>query len=555
MFTPKLQGTWCTSRTLQYSDLGAPDGDGIAAAEELEIQELIPAGSFIRVCDCMAADTVRVDDIRGISDEFCADGNAASEAGLSNMVWGFGQFLDEDSAGLKVDTDTDTMEVHRAVTSAAQACQNSLNVHTPQIDAGPIYGSDEEYVQSTLREPGTCALRASEGGFLPLTTIADDTGSFFFLAGDVRVSEHAFLAAQYTVWLREHNRLCAAVDTDPELDGMSAGANFNLVRNVVIAKLQQVVLTEFLPALGITQAALRGAEAKVRGPGVSVEFSIAYRLGHDLIGNSAGNIDVADAFNSESFFLEQTGTADAPSVTYKAGAEAALGNIMTQLATSSANHIDGKLSDALRNFLFGREEGEDLAGRNIALAAARGRELGIPTYGGHAECFGTAADASVESTTPDAWVGLLKEPKAAGGVLPPTLRAIVPSSSTAASSARAAHTGRTPPARCATSCRRSRRAAMRRSSPRTPPPPSPATSSRPEWQRLQTLAPATRLSRSSFKSSLAGYTALLCRTEPPESTYPASAAPRLSQPGAAMKDGAAGCGAAGSMSQMQTVSD
>ena len=34
-----------------------------------------------------------VDDIRGISDKFCANGNAKSGAGLSNMVWGFGQFL------------------------------------------------------------------------------------------------------------------------------------------------------------------------------------------------------------------------------------------------------------------------------------------------------------------------------------------------------------------------------------------------------------------------------------------------------------------------------
>ena len=35
----------------------------------------------------------KVDDIRAISDQFCADGNAKSGVGLSNMVWGFGQFL------------------------------------------------------------------------------------------------------------------------------------------------------------------------------------------------------------------------------------------------------------------------------------------------------------------------------------------------------------------------------------------------------------------------------------------------------------------------------
>ena len=39
-----------------------------------------------------------LEDIRGISDEFAADGNAVSSFGLSNMVWGFGQFLGAHSA-------------------------------------------------------------------------------------------------------------------------------------------------------------------------------------------------------------------------------------------------------------------------------------------------------------------------------------------------------------------------------------------------------------------------------------------------------------------------
>ena len=64
---------------------------------------------------------------------------------------------------------------------------------------------------------------------------------------------------------------------------------------------------------------------------------------------------------------------------------------MLQLSTTSANEIDGKLSDALRDFLFGRDMGEDLAGRNIF----RGRELGVPTYGGVAQCFGTPVDTTV----------------------------------------------------------------------------------------------------------------------------------------------------------------
>ena len=40
-----------------------------------------------------------VNDIRGISDEFVANGNAVNTFGLSNMVWGFGQFVGMSGTG------------------------------------------------------------------------------------------------------------------------------------------------------------------------------------------------------------------------------------------------------------------------------------------------------------------------------------------------------------------------------------------------------------------------------------------------------------------------
>ena len=104
----------------------------------------------------------------------------------------------------------------------------------------------------------------------------------------------------------------------------------------------------------------------------------------------------------QEFFLRTSGTPDAPTVEYKINAEVQLSSIMWQLALTPANEIDGKLSDALRNNLFGPAEGEDLAGRNIA----RGRDLGIPTYGGLAECFGLTPDATVRHPHPPprAWM-------------------------------------------------------------------------------------------------------------------------------------------------------
>lgn len=58
-----------------------------------------------------------VDDIRGISDEFSGNGNAASSFGLSNMVWGFGQFI-----GTASSTTTDLP--HSPTCSSVHAAQS-----------------------------------------------------------------------------------------------------------------------------------------------------------------------------------------------------------------------------------------------------------------------------------------------------------------------------------------------------------------------------------------------------------------------------------------------
>ena len=211
---------------------------------------------------------------------------------------------EEEEPAIDVETQTGVMELHRFTTTTRRGCRKSLNAHTPIADAGAVYGSDREYLMNTLREPGTCRLREAKGGFVPVTTRPDSNGQFHLLAGDIRVSENAFLTAQHVVWLREHNRLCSVVENDSELRKRSVDAKFELVRNVVIAKFQQVMITEFLPALGITLGDLEDAKPMFDGNGVSMEFSIAYRLGHDLIGNDIGGIEVRDAFRSEVWLLQ-----------------------------------------------------------------------------------------------------------------------------------------------------------------------------------------------------------------------------------------------------------
>lgn len=87
------------------------------------------------------------------------------------------------------------------------------------------------------------------------------------------------------------------------------------------------------------------------------------------------------------------------SVTFRPDADALIDDLMSNLAASPANELDGQISDALRNSLFGRPSpdnamgGQDLVGRNIF----RSREVNLPTYAGLAECFGIPPDAQVRS--------------------------------------------------------------------------------------------------------------------------------------------------------------
>ena len=151
----------------------------------------------------------------------------------------------------------------------------------------------------------------SAGSFPPVTTKADNNGANTYVAGDGRVSEHSVLTSSHTVWLREHNRLCKTL----KKSNMSEDAKFKQVKavcfgathftpfrsvalkhvprkwtltaqfaclprlsesqnglQVIIAKLQQITVKEFLPVLiGVSLKELRAWDPLSDKPDISVE--------------------------------------------------------------------------------------------------------------------------------------------------------------------------------------------------------------------------------------------------------------------------------------------
>lgn len=154
--------------------------------------------------------------------------------------------------------------------------------------------------------------------------------------------------------------------------------------------MQEITLFEWLPALGIAPeevyfwtpktAALQNTSA------ISTEFSITYRWGHTAVPEAVGTYPVVSLFGGEAFFdVDSAAGAAAPHA-----ANAKLDSLLAAFAASPMAAMDGRMSDVLRNTLFGTR-GIDLASFNIF----RARDLGVPSYSALAKCYGVTPHEQV----------------------------------------------------------------------------------------------------------------------------------------------------------------
>ncbi len=380
---------------------------------------------------------------------FAQSATTSSNRGLSAGVWQWGQFLDHDLS-LTVTNPAETtimfvpqpdpygMAMIPFTRSASYAdglgIRQQANTLTSWIDASMVYGSDDIRA-SALREHAGGRMLASAGGLslptndLPgLGSVANDGGplgaSTLFVAGDIRANEQTGLTAIHTLFIREHNRLAN------ELSSTYAGdASWNderiyqTARRIVGAEVQAITYNEFLPALmgeNSPKANDYAYNAAVN-PTITTEFSSAFfRLGHSMLNENLlladDNGAVVGALSLRDSFFKPQLVIDSPELV-----DQALAGLMKQ----TANELDTKVIDGVRNFLFAPVGGmgTDLPALNIQ----RGRDHGLADYNTFRQAYGLSAVASFSEITSDtslatqleavygdvnnidAWVGALSE--------------------------------------------------------------------------------------------------------------------------------------------------
>ncbi|MBP0003028.1 MAG: heme peroxidase [Cyanobacteria bacterium SBC] len=271
-----------------------------------------------------------------------------------------------------------------------------VNRITAWLDLSTVYGSHVEIARE-LRSNTDGKLRVTPtetGDLLPANSPSptregkpiSQPGAFQevgFATGDERVNENNSLAAQHTLWVRNHNRLAEELAqvhpdwTDEQL--------FQQARQLNIAQYQNIVFSEWLPSLlgENNPNSLRSYEGydDTLDPQTSNVFVTAsLRIGHTLVSPTILRLDEngeVDPRGNISFFRNF----NAPDVTEGEDLDV----LFRGLASKFSQNVDTKVADDLRNALpdfIGATPiplgavGFDLASANVQ----RGRDRGISDY-------------------------------------------------------------------------------------------------------------------------------------------------------------------------------
>lgn len=405
---------------------------------------------------------------RALSNAILAQPDPHAEAGgMTDLFWLWGQFVDHDIGLTEVadplepwpiavpagdawfdpgGTGSAEMEFERSAwmpgtgTDPGNPRQQVNNIST-WLDGSMIYGSDPVRAEALRRNDGSGMLKTSAGDLLPFNTPGlpngGGTGPELFLAGDVRANENVLLTTLHTLFVREHNRLAGEIAADHP--GLSGDQIYEETRARVGAMVQIITYEEFLPILlGPDALPPYGGYDDSLDPRIAHVFSAAaYRLGHSMVGTEFKRMN-ADLESVPEGPLSLREAFFRPDRLQHAGA---VSELLRGAAMTTMQHLDERIVDDLRNFLFGPPGagGFDLGALNIQ----RARDHGLPDYNTVRMAYGMppvsdfadiTADPDLQTVLEDLygdvgaidpWIGALSEDRRVGAMLGPLFQTIL----------------------------------------------------------------------------------------------------------------------------------
>jgi peroxidase len=317
--------------------------------------------------------------------------------------------------------------------TGASTPRQQTNQITGWIDASFVYGSDVATLTGLRANDGSGKLTTGPGNLLPV-----ENG--LFVAGDTRANEHAALSGLHALFLREHNRLADHIGAAFATDGLVVTDDqiFHAARDLLIGEVQAITYNDYLPALlGAGAIATYDPFTSFRtdrDPSISSVFSTAaFRVGHTQLSDAISFVAADGAITTlplqDCFF--NPGCLQSNS----------LEDLFRGLASTPAQQIDAKLTDAVRNFLIGGPGMPtllDLGAANIN----RGRDHGLPSYEALRSAFGLAetpldlllpaevldAYRNADGEIPDgidAWIGMISEAPFGTGMVGELIHAVL----------------------------------------------------------------------------------------------------------------------------------
>ena len=390
--------------------------------------------------------------------------NLFSERGVTQWGANWGQFIDHvfglrrtdgENAPLAFDngdpleefTDiTGNMTFARSGAVVVNGVRQQPNTVNSFIDAFTVYGGDEDRLEWLRDGPvdgdlsNNAATLLDAGGYLPTAAARPGVSAPVMevagrlqgapgnavIAGDQRANENIALTAAHTLFLREHNRIVAALP-----DSLGEQLKFEIARRVVGAEIQFITYNEFLPAMGVRLPAYQGYDPTV-DPTLSNEFATVGYRAHSMIHGeiemevAPGRYSAAQLAAFEAQGIEVAVEADAvelavplnlafgsPQLVPALG----LGPLLAGLAGEAQYKNDEQFDNQLRSVLFMEPDTDDpecLDGPTLpqcftqavadlgAIDVARAADHGIPRYNDLRAAYGLARKASFTDVTGEA---------------------------------------------------------------------------------------------------------------------------------------------------------